>query len=239
MLGAHDGAEGFGASSAGSGCGSGLGSTRGAAGIAVTGSAGWAGTASAASGAGGTVFVAAGGGAGGFMAGRIFSVAAGAAEEAVVGVTLAGGATAGGTVAGGTVAGGTVAGETVAGGTVAGGSVAGGTVFAAGEAAPGLVLTGEPDAGASLGETGGLPHSAGVGPPGRSGSLPSASPNIDGGHAGIVCSVGGSAGQMSLCVGIAASACVFGGHVRGADLTASAGGVGSGSPGASAGAGTV
>jgi hypothetical protein len=157
------------------------------------------------------------------MAGGIVLVAAGAGE-AVAGVAVAGGPAAGGTVAGG---------------TVAGGSVAGGTVFAACEASPGLVLNGEPDAGAALGEAGGLPHSAGVGPPGRSGSLPSASPNIEGGQAGIVCSVGGSAGQMSLCVGISASACAFGGQVRGADLTASAGGVGSGSPAASAGAGTV
>ncbi len=96
------------------------------------------------------------------------------------------------------MAGGTAAGGTVAGGTVAGGAIAGGMVLAAGEAAVELGPAGEVDNGASRGAAGAGAHSAGVGPPGRSGSLPSASPNIDGGQAGIVCSVGGSAGQMSL-----------------------------------------
>jgi hypothetical protein len=143
---------------------------------------------------------------------------------------------AGGTVAadaatpGGAVAGGTVAGGTVAGGTVAGGTVVGGTVLAAGDPE----VPAEDGAGTGAGF-----HSDGVGPAGRSGSLDSASPNADGGHAGIVCSVGGSAGQISLCVGIAASACTFGGQVRGADRTGGAVGLGSGSPALSAGAGTV
>jgi hypothetical protein len=150
-------------------------------------------------------------------------------------------AAAGETVAGVTVAGGTVAGGTVAvGGTVTGGVVAGGTVFAAGDAVgAGPVPDGLDDAGVPRGETGGGAHSAGLGPAGRSGRRPSVSPSIDGGHAGIVCSVGGSGGQMSLWVGSSASACTFGGQVSGADLTGSAGGVGSGSPAGSAGAGTV
>jgi hypothetical protein len=65
------------------------------------------------------------------------------------------------------------------------------------------------------------------------------SPKAEGGHAGIVCSVGGSGGQMSLCVGIAASGWTFGGQVRGVDRVGVAVGLGSGSPAASAGAGTV
>jgi len=120
-----------------------------------------------------------------------------------------------------------------AGGTVAGGTVAGGTVLVAGElesAVGDTVLRGATGAGF---------HSAGVGPAGRSGSWESASPKADGGHAGIVCSVGGSGGQMSLCVGIPASGCAFGGQVRGADRVGAAVGLGSGSPAASAGAGTV
>ena len=129
-----------------------------------------------------------------------FLVGAAAVGGTVGGGTVAGGtvaacAVAGGTVAGGTVAGGTVAGGTVAGGTVAGCAVAGGTVLAAG---------GWLAADAPRGATGGGFHSDGVGPAGRSGSCASVSPNAEGGHAGIVCSVGGSGGQMSLCVGSSA-----------------------------------
>jgi hypothetical protein len=62
---------------------------------------------------------------------------------------------------------------------------------------------------------------------------------MDGGQAGIVCSVGGSGGQISLCLGGSASAWLFGGQVSGADFTGSAGGVGSGSPPASAAGDTV
>ena len=65
------------------------------------------------------------------------------------------------------------------------------------------------------------------------------SPKADGGHAGIVCSVGGSGGQISLCVGSGASGCAFGGQVRGADLAGGDVGLGSGSPAVSAAAGDV
>jgi hypothetical protein len=153
-------------------------------------------------------------------------------------------AAAGGTVAGCTVAGWTVARGTVAGGTIAGGTVAawgteaGGTVLAAGEAVL-LAAGGMLGAAVTRGETAGGFHSEGVGPAGKSGSWASVSPIIDGGHAGIVCSVGGSGGQMSLCVGSSASGCAFGGQLSGADLSGLAAGVGSGSPDASAGAGTV
>jgi len=55
----------------------------------------------------------------------------------------------------------------------------------------------------------------------------------------MVCSVGGSGGQISLCVGSGASGCAFGGQVRGADRVGGAVGLGSGSPAASAGVGDV
>lgn len=145
--------------------------------------------------------------------GALFA-AGGDSEGGAGGAFLVGAAAVGGTVGGGTVAACAVAGGTVAGGTVAGCAVAGGTVLAAG---------GWLAAGAPRGATGGGFHSDGVGPAGRSGSCASVSPNAEGGHAGIVCSVGGSGGQMSLCVGSSAPGCDFGGQVSGADLAGAAG----------------
>jgi hypothetical protein len=93
--------------------------------------------------------------------------------------------------------------------------------------------------GAGRGGTGAGFHSDGVGPAGRSGSRESAPPKAEGGHAGIVCSVGGSGGQISLWVGIAASGCAFGGQVSGPERAGGAVGLASASPAVSAGAGTV
>jgi hypothetical protein len=176
-------------------------------------------------------------------------VAASGSADAAAGTGLVGAAAAGDTAAGGTIAGGTVAtGGTVAGGTVAGltvlvDSAAGGTVAGADDAGGTVVVAGEPAPAAAgvavRGATGPGFHSDGVGPAGRSGSWESALPKDDGGQAGIVCSVGGSGGQMSLCVGISASGWTFGGQVRGPDLAGGAVGLGSGSPALSAGAGTV
>jgi hypothetical protein len=201
-----------------------------------------------------------GAGAGGIvLVGTVAGVATGGT---VAGGTVAvGGAVTGGTVAVGTVAGGTVAAADLAGGTGAGGTVAGGTVAApelaagsaagaivgvapmAGEAVPGgnVLAASSPEAdpaGVAVAAAAGF-HSEGVGPAGRSGSRESDSPNADGGHAGIVCSVGGSGGQMSLWVGRGASGCAFGGHVKGADRAGGEVGLGSGSPAESAGAGEV
>jgi len=142
-----------------------------------------------------------------------------------------------GPAAGGTVAGGTVAAAELAGGTAARGTV--GAAFVAADAVPGgsVLADTEPEvdpAGAAAGF-----HSDGVVPAGRSGSRESVSANAEGGHAGIVCSVGGSGGQMSLWVGSGASGWAFGGQVRGADRAGGEVGLGSGSPAASAGAGDV
>ena len=212
ISGAHAGTPVLARSGTGSAAGS-LGDTSAAAAAAAAAAARAPAESSASVGeaAGGTVFVAAAGSGDG-AGGTVFADAA---------------------IAGGAVAGGAVAGGTVAGGTVAGGTVAGGTVLAAGD--PELLA----EDGAGTGATGTGFHSDGVGPAGRSGSLESASPKADGGQAGIVCSVGGSGGQMSLCVGIAVSGCAFGGQVRGADRSGGAVGLGSGSPAASPGAGTV
>src|SRR4029077_3095189 len=87
--------------------------------------------------------------------------------------------------------------------------------------------------------TGGGDHSDLAASPAGPGPGAPLGPYADGGHAGIVCSVGGWAGWMSLCVGRGASGWSFGGQVSGADRTGSAGGEGSGSPAVSAGAGTV
>jgi hypothetical protein len=191
-----------------------------------------AGTSRTGAGAGGTVLVGA--------------VAGFAAGGTVAGGTVAGGAVAIGAVTGVTVAGGTAAGGTVAAAGFAAGSVAGGTVGVApmaGEAVPGgsVLAASEREVGppgVAVGAAAGF-HSEGVGPAGRSGSRESDSPNADGGHAGIVCSVGGSGGQMSLWVGSGASGCAFGGHVRGADRAGGEVGLGSGSPAESVGAGEV
>ena len=167
----------------------------------------------------------------------------GAVAGTVVGGTVAGGTVAAGEVTGGTVAGGTVAGGTVARAELWGGAVAGGTVGAlliAGDAVPGgsVLADSEPEFGDAAGGAAGF-HSDGVGPAGRSGSWESESANADGGHAGIVCSVGGSGGQISLWVGSGASGCTFGGQVRGAERAGGDVGLGSGSRAASAGAGEV
>lgn len=212
-FGAHAGtAPGFGSGDSGSGCG-------GAASVdAISGGAAGGGDFGAEL-LGGTVFAA-----GSVFGDEVHGVAAffaaggGSERDAggsfLVGAAAVGGTVAGGAVAGCAVAGGTVAGGTVAGGTVAGWAVAGGTVLAAG---------GWLAAGAPCGATGGGFHSDGVGPAGRSGSCASVSPNAEGGQAGIVCSVGGSGGQMSLCVGSSAPGCAFGGQVSGADLVGAAG----------------
>ncbi|HVC75808.1 MAG TPA: hypothetical protein VND96_04750 [Candidatus Micrarchaeaceae archaeon] len=166
------------------------------------------------------------------------TVFVGAVAGSVAGGTVAVGEVTGGTVAGGTVAGGTIAAAELAGGAVAGGMV--GAVLIAGDAVPGgrVLAASEPEVADAARGAAGF-HSDGVGPAGRSGSWESVSPNADAGHAGIVCSVGGSGGQISLWVGSGASGCAFGGQVSGADRAGGDDGLGSGSPAASTGGGEV